>query len=256
MTLSLSICNSYAQTSESEEEALKKGIDYGRHDKYDEAIAEFSNALKINPNSANIYYDRGVIYDKKGDLDQAIADFGKAIEIDPGLTDAYYNRGFAYYRKGDPEDAIPDYNKVIELSPNSADAYYGRGLAYSKKGNLDEAISDYGKAIELRPNFALAYDARAIAYFTKKNYVQTMADINKAQSLGFRSRPLKRTSDNLNNAVKSSIDSSETDAKKGLAKELKLEPDKIVILVLSILFGISLLIIFLLLKGRKPDQRP
>ena len=69
MILASVICGSYAQTPGSEDEALKKGIDYGRHDKYDEAIAEFNNALKINPNSANIYYDCGVIYDKKGDLD-------------------------------------------------------------------------------------------------------------------------------------------------------------------------------------------
>ena len=252
--LSLFIFNGYARAAGMEDEALKKGIDYGRHDKYDEAITEFDNAIKANPNSANIYYDRGVIYDKKGELDQAIADFSKAIEIDPALTDAYYNRGFAYYKKGDPEHAISDYDKVIDLSPNSADAYYGRGLAYSKKGELDEAILEYNKAIELRPNFALAYDARAIAYFTKKNYMQTMADVNKAQSLGFKSRPLKRTSGNLNNGEKSSAPSQGTDLKKEPAKELKLEPDRIVTIVLSILLGISVGIIFLLLKARRPNQ--
>lgn len=242
ITLFSAVCGSYAQTSE--DEALKKGIDYGRHDKYDEAITEFDNAIKINPNSANTYYDRGVIYDKKGDLDQAILDFSKAIEIDPNLTDAYYNRGFDYYKRGDSEKAISDYNKVIELSPNSVDAYYGRGLVYSKTGNLEQAISDYDKAIEIRPNFALAYDARAIAYFTKKNYVQTMADVNKAQSLGFKSRPLKRASPNSINRGESVARPSE----QASAKETKMGLVKIIILSLAIILGVCLFVFFSLRK--------
>ena len=194
---SLIICNGYAQTENPEESALRKGVDFNRQDKYDEAIAEFNNAIKINPNSANAYYNLGIIYDKKSDSDKAIANFSKAIGIDPALADAYYNRGSIYYKKGAFDDAISDYSKAIELSPKLADAYYARGLAYSKKGNLDQAIAEYNKAIELRPNFALAYDARAVAYFTKKDYVKTMADVNKAQALGSRSRPLKRTATNL-----------------------------------------------------------
>jgi len=188
--LSSIVYNCCAQTTE--DEALKKGVDLIRHDKFDEAIAEFNSVVATDPKSASAYYNLGFAYDKKDDFDKAILNFTKAIEIDPTLADAYYNRGFAYYRKGSFDNAIIDYNKVIEISPTSADAYYGLGLSYSKKGDLNKAIAEYTKAIKVRPNFALAYDARAVAYVTKKNYIGALADVNKAQSLGFRSRPIKR----------------------------------------------------------------
>ena len=189
MALSSSIGAGYGQT---EDEALKKGTSLVRHDKFDEAIAEFNKVIAADPKSASAYYNLGFAYDKKGDLAKAILNFTKAIEADPTLTDAYYNRGFVYYRKGDFDKAIFDYSKVIESSPDAADAYYGLGLAYSKKGDLDKAISEYTQAIKARPNFALAYDARAVAYVTKKNYLGALSDANRAQSLGFRSRPVRR----------------------------------------------------------------
>ena len=185
----LAVYNSYGQTTE--EEILRKGVDLTRHDKFDEAIVEFNKIIDADPKSANAYYNLGYAYDKKGDLANSISNFSKAIEIDPTLTDAYYNRGFAYYKKGNFDSAIADYSKAIEISPDSADAYYGLGLVYSQKGDLDKAISEYTQAIKVRSNFALAYDARAVAYVTKKNYLLALADVNKAQSLGFRSRPLK-----------------------------------------------------------------
>ena len=187
--LSLTVCNGCAQPAE--EEDMKKGADLIRHDKFDEAIAEFNKVIAANPKSAAAYYNLGFAYDKKDDLSKAISYFSKAIEMDPTLVDAYYNRGSAYYKKGAFDNAITDYNKVIELSPASADAHYGLGLAYSKKSALDKAIYEYTAAIKARPNFTLAYDARAVAYVMKKNYIGALADVNKAQSLGFRSRRLK-----------------------------------------------------------------
>ena len=46
-------------------------------------------------------------YGKQRDLDKAIADFSEAIRLDPELDSAYYNRGYAYAKKGDSDRAIP-----------------------------------------------------------------------------------------------------------------------------------------------------
>ena len=208
--LSLTVCNGYTQTAE--DESMKKGTDLIRHDKFDEAITEFNKVITANPKSTAAYYNLGFAYDKKGDLSNAISYFNKAIEIDATLADAYYNRGSAYYKKGNFDNAITDYNKVIEISPASADAHYGLGLAYSKKGDQDKAISEYTAAIKTRPDFTLAYDARAVVYVMKKNYIGAMADVNKAQSLGFRSRRIKRSGTGLTNAggISTSLPASES----------------------------------------------
>lgn len=207
------VCNCCAQTAE--EDALRKGVDFIRHDKFDEAIAAFNDVIAINPQSTSAYYNLGSAHDRKGDPNKAILNFSKAIEIDPTLADAYYNRGFAYYKKGSFDNAIADYAKVIELSPGAADAYYSLGLVYAQKGDQNKAIDAYTKAIKARPNFALAYDARAVAYVTKKNYLGAMADVNKAQALGFRSRPLKRRAAALAGGERGSANLSGSGSQEG-----------------------------------------
>ncbi len=57
----------------------------------------------------------------KGNLDQAIADLTKAIELDPKYADAYYNRGFAHRSKGLKQAAINDFETYLRLEPNAPD---------------------------------------------------------------------------------------------------------------------------------------
>jgi len=60
-------------------------------------------------------------------IPQAIADYSQAITLDPEHPAAYNNRGFIYYRTGDLDKAMIDFDQAIQLSPDEADAYYNRG---------------------------------------------------------------------------------------------------------------------------------
>jgi tetratricopeptide (TPR) repeat protein len=59
----------------------------------------------------------GVRREAKGELDNAIADYTEAIKFDPTYDEAYFSRGRARHKKGDDEGAIADYTKTIQLSP-------------------------------------------------------------------------------------------------------------------------------------------
>ena len=68
------------------------------------------DAGDLNENDRAIaYYRRGAAYWRKEDLDQAAADETKAIELDPNIADAYVRRGASYLNKGDIKSAIADY---------------------------------------------------------------------------------------------------------------------------------------------------
>lgn len=47
----------------------------------DEAVAEFSQAIKLDPIFMSAFAARGLAYQKLGDLDRAKADFNAALEI-------------------------------------------------------------------------------------------------------------------------------------------------------------------------------
>ncbi|HEX2726211.1 MAG TPA: tetratricopeptide repeat protein, partial [Beijerinckiaceae bacterium] len=51
--------------------------------------------------SASIYFDRGYAHSLKDDFDRAIADFTEAIRLDPKYISALFSRGVTYYNKGD-----------------------------------------------------------------------------------------------------------------------------------------------------------
>jgi tetratricopeptide (TPR) repeat protein len=62
------------------------------------------------------YHRRGTAYASKKQYDQAIADYTKALEIDPKYISAYNDRGLAYMSKGNYERAIADVTRAVELA--------------------------------------------------------------------------------------------------------------------------------------------
>jgi tetratricopeptide (TPR) repeat protein len=164
---------------------------YGRGD-FDTAIAEFTEAIRLDPSYAPAYHFRGAAYASKGDQDRAIADYTQTIRLDPNNAHAYNNRGNAYHARGEfysnagltarfngnnadadanmnraktyYNSAIADYTQAIRLDPNAAVLYLSRGIAYMAIGGQNNAIADYTQAIRLDPNFAAAYYKRGGAY--------------------------------------------------------------------------------------------
>jgi tetratricopeptide (TPR) repeat protein len=129
---------------------------------------------------AALFNYRGVAYKAKGDLDHAIADYTEAIRLDPNYAPAYNSRGIAYKAKGDVDMAIADYDQAIRLNPNSAPAFNNRGYAYFAKSSYDRAVTDFDEAVKLDPKYALAYNNRGYAHFMQKNYERAIGDYDQA----------------------------------------------------------------------------
>jgi tetratricopeptide (TPR) repeat protein len=109
---------------------------------------------------SRIFYNRGIAYAKKSQYDRAIADFNQAIRLDPDSIFALNNRGAAYARKGQLDDAIADFNEAIRIDASYAITYNNRGIAYAKKGQYDRAIEDFDQAIRFDPKDASAFKNR------------------------------------------------------------------------------------------------
>jgi lipoprotein NlpI len=118
----------------------------------DKAIADYSQAIQLNPKDAVAFNNRGSAYLAKGNSDRAIADYSQAIQLNPRDAGAYNNRGNAYYAKGDNERAIADSSQVIQLDSKNARAYLERGLANLYLGALPKALADLNQASTLDPN--------------------------------------------------------------------------------------------------------
>jgi lipoprotein NlpI len=126
----------------------------------DVAIAACSRAIASGKfrgeELAAIYVSRGVEYKNKRGLDRAIADFDQAIRLEPKNADAYTVRGMAWEAKGDFDRAIADFDQAIRLDPKNSSWYFHRGLSNLYAGALPTALADLNQASELNPKHAYA----------------------------------------------------------------------------------------------------
>ena len=141
--------------------AETSGDAYAKKGQHDRAIADYSDAIRLDPKSASAFQSRGLAWRHKGKRDWAIADFNEAIRLDPESAGSYYARGDAYAYNTQYDPAIADFDDAIRLDPKNADYFFARGIAYEMKGQHARAIIDFDEAIRLSPNFALAIEKRA-----------------------------------------------------------------------------------------------
>jgi tetratricopeptide (TPR) repeat protein len=90
------------------------------------------------------------IYDKK-DFDRAIADFTEALRLDPGYVPALLHRASCYAHKGDLNKAIGDCTEVVRLDDKNAKAYLLLAQFYQAKGDRTQADKNRARALEIDP---------------------------------------------------------------------------------------------------------
>jgi len=172
--------NGQQTSGKSAEDYFNSGISRNGKGQYDEAIRDFNEAIRLNPNVAVYYSNRGYSYLEKGQHDEAIRDCTEAIRLNPNRVEAYNNRGYIFHAKGQYDEAIRDYTEAIRLNPNESVYYNNRGNSFHAKGQYDEAIRDYTEAIRLNPNVAFHYGNRGYIYLDKNQYSLGIKDYNEA----------------------------------------------------------------------------
>ena len=137
-----------------------RATEFGARGETDNAIEDFTAALRYGPKFAKAYDNRGIAYISKGMADQAFADFSKAIELDPDYYDAYNNRGIIYGFHNEFDKAIADFSQAIALKSDYERAYLNRGIAYVQTRSFPLAIKDFDKVLELNPGDAATLEKR------------------------------------------------------------------------------------------------
>jgi len=120
-----------------------------RHGDWRRAIADFDEAIHLNPNRASLYRDRALARRQNGDLELAIEDYDEAIAHDPRHAAPYHQRGLALAAAGDLDRAILSYNTAVRLDPSDAQPRLDRGLAFLARGQANEARADFEAALAL-----------------------------------------------------------------------------------------------------------
>jgi len=166
-----------------EKSYMNRGNSYLNKQQYDRALRDYDQYVRLKPNDPDGYSNRAITYARKEQYDLALQEYGHVIRLKPNSFEAYGDRGNLYYDKHEYERAIADYTKAIAINPQNSAMYVDRGDAYTRLKDYDRAIGDYTAAIEKNSRNAEAFKSRAVAYRTKNDYERAIADHTKAIEL-------------------------------------------------------------------------
>jgi tetratricopeptide (TPR) repeat protein len=150
---------------------------------YTEAIADFDAAITIDKKYDFAYAYRGYIKHDLGKYTEAISEYSRAIEIDPNYSWYYISRGKAYCELDKGTEALYDYEQAIKLDPNNPNSYFHSGTEKIHLKKYQDAITDFDQAIKLSPKYDGAYNNRGLAKENLGRYTAAIEDYDKAIKL-------------------------------------------------------------------------
>lgn len=130
---------------------LQQAIAYAEEKRWQQSFQTCQLALKINPNSAEVYKTWGDILQKMGKKAEAIGCYAQAIALEPQMPAAYANLGSLYASQEKWTKAIEYYEKALALDPNSAGINRSLAKIWEELEEDDKALGYFLQALELEP---------------------------------------------------------------------------------------------------------
>ena len=128
-------------------------IIYLHKEDFPAAFKDADQLVKFYPSTAKGYYLRAFVEDKLGQPDQAIADYSKAIELDPTNGEPRANRGIIYFNnKQNYQAAKDDFDEAIRINPKNGEIILNRVRCWIALRNKAEALKDIDLARQIGTN--------------------------------------------------------------------------------------------------------
>jgi tetratricopeptide (TPR) repeat protein len=135
--------------------------------KWAAAERQFLHAIALNPGYDSAHYYYGNLLAACGRFDEAIAEATRALELDPLAVNTRLNRLFIFYMARRYDRALEEIAEALELDPAHTPLYYQLGLVHERRGDYDRAIEAFHK-VSLRAHSRGATVLAAIGYVHAK----------------------------------------------------------------------------------------
>lgn len=127
---------------------------------YEEAIELYRQSIETYP-TAEAHTFLGWVYSFEGRYDEAIAQCLEAIRVDDTLGNPYNDIGSYLIAQGDLYNCVRWFKRALQAPRYESYAFphFNLGRVYEARGHLLKAAKHYGLALEQQPNFAQAAKA-------------------------------------------------------------------------------------------------
>ena len=135
-----------ASPSPGEMEAIKQhqeGTKLMLEKKYQKAIVFLKEAIALNPEFSEAYYNLGVSYERLGEYKDSIKYLNEALKLSPDNANAYYALGYVYYQKKKYKQAVEAFEHAARLKPDNPFTHSKLGYTYLAWGKVERAREQY-----------------------------------------------------------------------------------------------------------------
>jgi len=100
----------------------QRGFASAKNQQLQEAVQDYTEALKIEPNNVRIYEQRAAVEMKMYAYDKALADYSEASKLKPNEVRYYNYRAYIYEAKEDNQNSMAETEKALQIDPNNQEA--------------------------------------------------------------------------------------------------------------------------------------
>jgi protein O-mannosyl-transferase len=148
--------------------------------KYDDAVAHYSEALRIRPNVSGTHNNLGITLALAGKPENAIREFSEALRLRPDFTEAQNNLGNALLTQGKFGEAKAIFTAVLSSNPDNAQARSNWASALVKEGKIDEGIAQYSETLRRNPDYVDAHTQLALVLAKQRRFDEAITHFRKA----------------------------------------------------------------------------
>ncbi|BAU52917.1 tetratricopeptide repeat protein [Mucilaginibacter gotjawali] len=168
---------------------LLRGECYRDLKKYDDAIADFKKAIKLDPQYIDAYLTLGNFYNSQDKSTEALENFNKVLELSPGNADATRGIAVSYYtlKRWDESQAL--FTKLMDADKDKAPWYYILGRLNLDRGKYRESVDWFRKALALTPKdeYTREYLNKALQLLPVDQNIATADNKNRTVAQGCKS---------------------------------------------------------------------
>ena len=164
-----------------------QGVGLYHQGNYDGALALFHQALSLEPNNPNFYYNLARVHHQKGrqtkdaqELEKAETYYNLCLDRDPNHTDCYRSLAVLLVEQGRKQDAFTLLERWNMRSPHLADPKIELARLYEETGDLTAAKEKLLAALQVEPNNPRALAALGHVRERQGDLVQALADYKRS----------------------------------------------------------------------------
>lgn len=138
------------------EEMVAKTEELAEEKKGEEALAEASELVKIDPRDAIVWFVKGKAHYVDAQYDEALACFSKAAELEKENPQIWHMMGYCLITLGDYAKAEESLVYVKAMQPDNAEAICALGISQVLQGKSQDARKNIELSISANKPVALA----------------------------------------------------------------------------------------------------